>query len=104
MNRRGFLSVMTMGAVATPAAAMGIKGSSDPSDAPISDHVLSIRSGVKAKATKTSNEGIRIGADGGFHFAEDQYEEYKSVNMAVGKDGNLWLKTESGQWKRIVTE
>jgi len=93
MNRRGFLSVITMGAVAAPAAAMGIKESSDPSDRPISEQVLSIRSGVKEK--KTSNEG--------FHF-EDQYEEYKQVSMAVGKDGNLWLKTEDGQWKRIVTE
>ena len=102
MNRRGFLSVITMGAVAAPAAAMGIKESSDPSDAPISAQHLSIRSGVKEK--KASNEGFRISADGGFHFAEDQYEEYKQVSMAVGKDGNLWLKKEDGQWKRIVTE
>ena len=93
-----------MGAVAAPAAAMGVKASSDPSDAPIADQVLSISSGVKAKATKSSNEGYRIGADGSFHFAQDQYEEYKKVEMAVGKDGNLWIKTESGQWKRLVTE
>ena len=104
MNRRGFLSVITMGAVAAPAAAMGIKELSDPSDGPISAQHLSIRSGVKAKAKKTSNEGFRINADGGLHFAEDQYEEYKQVSMAVGKDGNLWLKKEDGQWKRIVTE
>ena len=90
MNRRGFLSVITMGAVAAPAAAMGIKESSDPSDAPISDMTLSIRSGVK----KSNDQP----------FFQDQYEEYKSVNMAVGKDGNLWLKKEDGQWKRIVTE
>ena len=102
MNRRGFLSVITMGAVATPAAAMGIKESSDPSDGPISAPHLSIRSGVKEK--KISNEGFLIGADGGFHFAEPQYEEYKQVSMAVGKDGNLWIKTEEGQWKRVVTE
>ena len=104
MNRRGFLGVLTLGAVATPAAAMGIKESSNPSDGPISAEHLSIRSGVKAKTTKTSNEGFRIDANGGLHFAEDQYEEYKQVSMAVGKDGNLWLKTENGQWKRVVTE
>jgi len=102
MNRRGFLSVITMGAVAAPAAAMGIKELSDPSDGPISAEHLSIRSGVKEK--KTSNEGYRIDADGGLHFAEDRYEEYKQVGMAVGKDGNLWLKKEDGQWKRIMTE
>jgi hypothetical protein len=94
MNRRGFLSVITMGAVATPAVAMGIKESSDPSDGPISAEHLSIRSGVKEK--KTSNEGS--------FFAENRYEEYKQVGMAVGKDGNLWLKKEDGQWKRIMTE
>lgn len=94
MNRRGFLSVITMGAVAAPAAAMGIKELSDPSDGPISAEHLSIRSGVKEK--KTSNEGSL--------FAEDRYEEYKQVGMAVGKDGNLWLKKEDGQWKRIMTE
>lgn len=90
MNRRGFLSVITMGAVATPVAAMGIKESSDPSDAPIGDMNLSIKSGVKK-----SNSNA---------FFQDQYEEYKKVDMAVGKDGNLWIKTEGGKWKRVVTE
>jgi hypothetical protein len=91
MNRRGFLSVITIGAVAAPAAAMGVKASSDPSDAPISDTTLSITSGVK----KSNNSSV---------FFHDQYEEYKTVNMSVGKDGNLWIKTEDGHWKRIVTE
>jgi hypothetical protein len=91
MNRRGFLSVITMGAVAVPAAAMGVKASSNPSDAPISGTTLSIKNGVK----KSNNSSV---------FFEDQYEEYKTVNMSVGKDGNLWIKTEDGQWKRIVTE
>lgn len=90
MNRRGFLSVLTMGAVAAPAAAMGVKASSDPSDAPIGDMTLSINSGVKKSDS--------------YVFLQDQYEEYKKVDMAVGKDGNLWIKTENGQWKRLVTE
>jgi len=28
----------------------------------------------------------------------------KSVAMAVGDDGMLWLKSKGGQWKRVVTE
>ena len=28
----------------------------------------------------------------------------KAVSMAVGDDGNLWLKRKDGEWKRIVTE
>lgn len=26
------------------------------------------------------------------------------VTMAVGRDGNLWLKSAEGDWKRVVTE
>ena len=26
------------------------------------------------------------------------------VTMSVGRDGNLWLKTATGDWKRVVTE
>lgn len=28
----------------------------------------------------------------------------KRVAMAVGQDGNLWLKTIDGEWKKVVTE
>ena len=28
----------------------------------------------------------------------------RQVSMAVGNDGNLWLKTAKGDWKRVVTE
>lgn len=26
------------------------------------------------------------------------------VTMAVGRDGNLWIKSADGDWKRVVTE
>jgi hypothetical protein len=28
----------------------------------------------------------------------------RALSMAVGKDGNLWLKSKGGEWKRVVTE
>ena len=28
----------------------------------------------------------------------------KNLHMSVGRDGNLWLKTATGDWKRVVTE
>jgi hypothetical protein len=28
----------------------------------------------------------------------------RTLSMAVGRDGNLWLKTAQGQWKRVMTE
>jgi hypothetical protein len=27
-----------------------------------------------------------------------------SVSMSVGRDGNLWVKSKDGDWKRVVTE
>ncbi len=27
-----------------------------------------------------------------------------SVSMSVGQDGNLWVKSKGGDWKRVVTE
>ena len=26
------------------------------------------------------------------------------VDMSIGKDGHLWLKSDKDQWKRVVTE
>lgn len=98
MNRRGFMSIMTLGAVSAPAMAMGVTPSSDPDkDGPICTETLQIQSGTKVKEVKKSQFG-----DIGFY--QDKYEEHKQVTMAVGRDGNLWLKTENGKWKRIVTE
>jgi len=37
-------------------------------------------------------------------FALPTPDPHKQVSMAVGQDGNLWLKTKNGQWKRVVTE
>jgi hypothetical protein len=28
----------------------------------------------------------------------------KAVSMAVGDDGDLWLKPKDGQWRKVVTE
>ena len=100
MERRKFLSLMSLGTVgvAAPSIANATKMpiKSDPSkDGPICIETLQIQSGVKKNIKKPDN---------GITFLTDEYKEYKKVAMAVGKDGNLWLKTEDGQWKRIVTE
>jgi len=28
----------------------------------------------------------------------------KNLYMSVGRDGNLWLRSATGDWKRVVTE
>lgn len=96
MNRRGFMSIMTLGAVSTaaPVLASTPKKESDfDKDGPICTETLSIQSGTKRKPKGEIN-----------HLMFDEYEERKKVSMAVGRDGHLWLKADSGEWKRVVTE
>ena len=103
IERRRFLNLMSFGVVgaAAPAAVMANqapKVNSNPDkDGPICAETLSIQSGTKKASLKKSDYGQ-------FTFISDHYEEYKSVAMAVGKDGNLWLKNETDGWKRVVTE
>jgi hypothetical protein len=33
-----------------------------------------------------------------------EVDDTTHVTMAVGRDGNLWLKSADGDWKRVVTE
>ena len=102
MERRRFLNLASFGIVgaAAPsvAAAAATKRTSVAElDGPILVETLQLQSGTKVKEVKKSQYGD-------ISFFGDKYEEHKQVSMAVGRDGNLWLKTEDGKWKRIVTE
>ena len=102
MERRRFLNLVSFGVVgaAAPAAAVAATQTKLPSnfekDGPICNETLQIQSGTKLKPKPVDNNK--------FMFYTDSYEEYKQVSMAVGRDGNLWLKSEDGIWKRVVTE
>lgn len=95
MNRRGMLRLLTFGAVGAPAMAVAsTKPASDfEKDGPIATQTLCIQNGTKLKPKGEIN-----------HFMFDEYEEHKKVSMAVGRDGNLWIQNDCGQWKRVVTE
>lgn len=102
MERRRFLNILSFGAVGAAAPATAIAATqTKPSsafakDGPICPETLQLRSGTKIKPKPVDNNE--------FMFYTDSYEEYKQVSMAVGRDGNLWLKTEQNEWKRVVTE
>ena len=38
------------------------------------------------------------------NFTMSEPDPSRNVAMSVGEDGNLWLKSQKGQWKRVVTE
>jgi len=57
--------------------------------------------------TLTSSKEVPVGKpnNGLGYITMTQIDPDKSVSMAVGQDGKLWLKTKTdNQWKRIVTE
>ena len=104
MNRRGMLRMLSFGAISAsaPAAAYATKMprvSDVEKDGPICAETISIQSGTKKKMPVKKAE-----FEGGISFWGQEYEEHKKVDMAVGQDGNLWLKTDNGKWKRLVTE
>jgi hypothetical protein len=103
MNRRSFFSVLTLGAVgtATSGAALAIGEdkvrSNVETEGPIDPRMLHFRAGTKlSPVTPVNNTGIYV--------SHDQYSEYKDVNLGVGQDGNLWVKSYKSEWKRVVTE
>ena len=106
MNRRNLLRYMTFGAVgaAAPVAATQAMAHKMPvksdvkTDGPICAETFQLQSGTKKR------DNIKKAEFGGLSFYGDDYVERKSVAMSVGQDGNLWLKTEDGIWKRVVTE
>jgi hypothetical protein len=102
MERRSFLNLLSFGVVgaAAPTAALANKTprvSDAKKDGPICTETLQLQSGIKRKPKLVDNNKQ-------FVIFDDEYEEFKRVGLAVGQDGDLWLKKENGDWKRIVTE
>ena len=104
MERRRFLNLVSFGAVgvAAPTAVYANKTriTSDPKkDGPVCEESLSLMSGTKPKPKPVDNNKFSV-----LQYNNDKYEEHKKVDLAVGKDGNLWIRSEKDDWKRIVTE
>ena len=97
MNRRslfGALALSPLMAVAAFAKEEKLEG------APLNNSVNLTLLGVK----KPDGEMMRL-SNGPIMFnTMPQYDPDKQVSMAVGDDGNLWVKSKDGQWKRVVTE
>ena len=53
----------------------------------------------KSKPIKTTYPTM-----GEISFNMPEIDATKQVSIAVGDDGNLWVKRKDGEWKRVVTE
>lgn len=103
MNRRGFLRTLSLGGIGVSATTGAVIGNvaydSIPDverDGPVDENQnITIRTGTKLKQRPPELSE--------YYIWQDQYEEYKETKLAVGKDGNLWVKTEDNRWRRVVT-
>ena len=100
MNRRGLFAAFAL----APIMAVDAFAKEKPTGEPDSSQVSLVLHGNKTKpasskvwAEPKSNSFLVSGS-----WVET--DPNKRVSMSVGEDGNLWLKTAHGQWKRVVTE
>ena len=97
MDRRKFFSFLPLGAVVAGAA---ILSESNKDEKPSGDRgLLSLHS-----YDDTPKERFRIGSDHSFMITPINQNPSNAVDLSVGKDGKLWLRSSGEDWKRVVTE
>ncbi len=98
MNRRKFFTFLPAAPVALVSWPAEAKASMDnTAGAPRSGETIIVFQGTKPPKPINTPYSISI-----MPLADP--DPNKRVSMAVGQDGNLWLKTATGEWKRVVTE
>ena len=95
MNRRSFFKFLPLAPVAL--AAEGVRMASAHEAPPDNGVNLTLMGTIKDKYPNRNNLMY-------LSHGEPQTDPEKSVSMAVGEDGNMWLRSKGGEWKRIVTE
>ena len=98
MNRRGLFAAFAL----SPFIAVNAIAKEKPEGEPHSSQTSLMLSGTKkqTKPAVSSASGSFLTLDGGWGTTDPS----KQVSMAVGEDGNLWLRSKGGEWKRVVTE
>jgi hypothetical protein len=98
MNRRGLFAAFALSPFIAVNAIAKPKPEGEPHDQQIS---------LMLSATKKETRKITNGGNSGNFLTVNGWidnDPSKQVSMAVGEDGNLWLKSKGGEWKRVVTE
>jgi len=98
MNRRSFFAFLPVAPLALMAE--GARAATA-SQAPPAEAVnLTLMGAAKEK----SRNDLMYLSNGPAPLNFPQSDPAKQVAMAVGEDGELWLKGKDKQWKRVVTE
>ena len=97
MNRRGLFAAFAL----SPFIAVNAIAKPKPEGEPHDQQTSLTLSASKPQKLKTN-----VGSSGSFLMMDGwaTNDPDKQVSMAVGEDGNLWLKSKGGEWKRVVTE
>jgi len=93
MNRRGFFAFLPLAPLAL--ITEGVRAATA-DGAPIPEATQLVITGTKKYKPVNTTHGI--------YFNMDQNDPNKQVSMAVGDDGDLWLKRKDGNWRKVVTE
>ncbi len=96
MNRRKLFSFLPLAPVLVGAA---VVKESQGEEKPADDNANTLRLMGMKKNPKSYDTNTIMVLGGQY-----QVDDRSHVTMAVGQDGNLWLKSATGDWKRVVTE
>lgn len=94
MNRRNFFAFLPI----APAALMidGARADVQKEQPRDGEHSITLQGSKPPRKQDPNSTSIY------YHYCEN--DTSRRVSMSVGEDGNLWLKTVKGQWKKVVTE
>ena len=104
MNRRSLFGALAL----SPLMAVEAFTKEKPTGEPIPEATQIVIHGSKKKNIEPPSQVLLSDGNGGVFtisgISMPKNDPTKQVSIAVGDDGNLWLKRKDGQWKRIVTE
>ena len=99
MNRRKFFAFLPL----APAALIteGVRTAAASQAPP--DHVISLTlTGTTKKSGKINGPYYENSPQ--FIFTGGSSDPNKQVSMAVGEDGELWIRPKDKQWKKVATQ
>jgi hypothetical protein len=91
MNRRSFFKFLPIAPVAL--VADGARAASS-IDAPAKGQMHLTLQGSKPSNRSPNSLGYGL----------PESDPTKQVSLSIGQDGNLWLKSKNGEWKRVMTD
>ncbi|CAB5221368.1 hypothetical protein UFOVP247_148 [uncultured Caudovirales phage] len=99
MNRRSLFGMFAL----SPLMAVEALGKEKPTGEPSTTHcALTLMGTVNKKDNSIMYLSNEVGGIGWINMPKQ--DPNKAVTLSVGEDGNLWLRSNHGEWKRVMVE